>query len=253
MLCPKCGAQNPDDAQSCRSCACVLTGASTSVGSPPAKTSGLAIAALVLAILTPFTCLLTFVPALVCGILALTSINKSAGRLKGKGLAVAGITVSSVSLPIVMALLMAILMHALSKTRVLALRVVCSANMHGIANAISMYAEDNGAFPTTSKWCDLLIENQNVDQKQFRCPTAPEGPSNYAINSNIEQLGAAAPPDMVLLFETRPGWNQSGGPEILTTENHHGDGCNVVFVNGRVKFVHQQEFKDLRWTAQQDE
>ena len=181
MLCPKCGAQNPDDAQSCRSCACVLTGASTSVGSPPAKTSGLAIAALVLAILTPFTCLLTFVPALVCGILALTSINKSAGRLKGKGLAVAGITVSSVSLPIVMALLMAILMPALSKTRVLALRVVCSANMHGIANAISMYAEDNGAFPTTSKWCDLLIENQNVDQKQFRCPPAPAGPANFAI------------------------------------------------------------------------
>jgi prepilin-type processing-associated H-X9-DG protein len=230
-----------------------MTGASTTAGSQPAKTSGLAVAALVLAILTPFTCLLTFVPALVCGILALTNINKSAGRLKGKGLAVAGITVSAVALPIVLALLMAILMPALSKTRVLAIRVVCGANMHGIANAISMYADDTGAFPTTSKWCDLLIDNQYVNEEQFRCRAATEGPSNYALNSNIEKLPAAPPPDMVLLFETQPGWNQSGGPEVLTTENHHGDGCNVVFIDGHVKFVHQHELKDLRWTAQKNE
>jgi prepilin-type processing-associated H-X9-DG protein len=251
MLCPKCGTQNPDDAQSCRSCACALAGTATTAAGQPAKTSGLAVAALVLAILTPFTCLLTFVPALVCGIMALTSINKSAGRLKGKGLAVAGITVSAVALPVVLALLMAILMPALSKTRVLAIRAVCSANMHGIANAISMYAEDNGAFPTTSKWCDLLIKNQYVNEEQFRCRAAPEGRCSYAINSNLEQLGAAAPADMVLLFETRPGWNQSGGPEILTTENHQGDGCNVAFVDGSVRFL--LEFEHIRWTAQENE
>jgi prepilin-type processing-associated H-X9-DG protein len=145
-------------------------------------------------------------------------------------------------------------MPALSKTRVLAHRVVCSANMHGIANAISMYADENDAFPTTSKWCDLLVDNQYVNEMQFRCRAAPEGPCNYAINSNIEKLGTATPPpDMVLLFETHPGWNQSGGPEILTTENHHGDGCNVVFIDGHVRFVRQHEFKDLMWTAQKNE
>jgi prepilin-type processing-associated H-X9-DG protein len=86
---------------------------------------------------------------------------------------------------------------------------------------------------------------------QFRCHAAPEGRCSYAINSNLEQLAAAAPPDMVLLFETRPGWNQSGGPEILTTENHQGDGCNVAFVDGSVRFL--LEFEHIRWTAQENE
>lgn len=249
MKCPKCGTQNLDDAQSCRSCACVLAGTSTTTGSQPAKTSGLAVAALVLAILTPFICLLTFLPALVCGIMALVSINKSAGRLKGKGLAVAGITISALALPIHMT----ILTPALHTVRQLQESLVCGTNMTGIASAISMYASDTGAFPTTSKWCDLLIENQYIDESQLRCPAAPEGRCSYAINSNIEQLGAAAPPDMVLLFETGPGWNQSGGPEILTTENHYGDGCNVAFVDTQVRFVAPREIKFLMWTARQNE
>jgi prepilin-type processing-associated H-X9-DG protein len=185
--------------------------------------------------------------------MAVVSINKSAGHLKGKGLAVAGIAVSAVALPIVMALLMAILMPAIARARELARRVVCQANMTGIANAISMYADDNGAFPTASQWCDLLIENQYLNESQLRCPAGPEGRCSYAINSNVEQLGAAAPPQMVLLFEARPGWNQSGGPEILTTENHEGEGCNVAFVDGHVRWVEQYELKDLRWTAQQNE
>jgi prepilin-type processing-associated H-X9-DG protein len=247
MLCPKCGTQNPDYAQSCRSCACVLAGTATTTANQPAKTSGLAVAALVLAILTPFICLFTFVPALVCGIMALVSINKSAGRLKGKGLAVAGITISALALPIGMT----ILTPALHSVRQLAERAACGTNMTGIATAMSMYASDTGAFPTTSKWCDLLIENQYLDAKQLRCPAGPEGRCSYAINSNVEQLGAAAPPDMVLLFEARPGWNQSGGPEILTTENHPGDGCSVAFVDGSVRFL--IEFEDLRWNVQQNE
>jgi hypothetical protein len=58
---------------------------------------------------------------------------------------------------------------------------------------------------------------------------------------------------MVLLFETPPGWNQSGGPEILTTENHMRDGCNIVFVDAHTRFVRQKDLEDLRWTAQQNE
>jgi hypothetical protein len=52
---------------------------------------------------------------------------------------------------------------------------------------------------------------------------------------------------MVVLFETYPGWNQSGGPKILTTNNHYGEGCNVLFVNGRVQFVLKKDLKDLKW------
>jgi hypothetical protein len=54
-------------------------------------------------------------------------------------------------------------------------------------------------------------------------------------------------PKMVLLFETKAGWNQSGEDELLTTENHEGRGCSILFNNGRVQFVSKERFGDLMW------
>jgi len=42
-------------------------------------------------------------------------------------------------------------------------------------------------------------------------------------------------------------WNQVGGPEILTTENHDGQGCNVVFNDSHVEFVKTDKLGELRW------
>ena len=253
MYCPKCGTENPDDAQLCRSCSWVLTSTSTVSPSPDAKTSGLAIASLVLAILSFFTFFLTAIPAIILGIVALVKIEKSAGQLKGKGLAIAGIAVPGVALPIV-ALLMGILMPALARVRQISFRMVCGTNLSGLGKAMLIYTNDNDdKFPTPAKWCDLLIEHCEVSEKTLRCKGAPEGPCNYAMNKNIEELGTDAPSDMVLLFETNPGWNQAGGPEILTTDNHNGEGCNVLFVDSHVEWVKTKDLKYLKWTAEQNE
>jgi prepilin-type processing-associated H-X9-DG protein len=67
------------------------------------------------------------------------------------------------------------------------------------------------------------------------------------MNEHVAELGPAALPNVVLLFETHPGWNQVGGSEILTTENHRGDGCNVLFVDSHVEFVKTQALSRLRW------
>jgi len=250
MYCPKCGAENPDDAQLCRACSWVLTSTSATAPAPGAKTSGLAITSLVLAVLSPFTCLLTGLPAIIIGIVALVKIEKSAGQLKGKGLAIAGIAIPGAALPVV-ALLMGILMPALARVRQISFRMVCAENMSGLGKAMLIYANDyNDKFPTTSKWCDLLIGHAEVTKKSFCCKGAPEGPCNYAMNNNVEKLGTRVPPDMVLLFETHPGWNQSGGPEILTTDNHQGDGCNVLFVDSHVEFVRTKDINDLKWTEE---
>ena len=48
-------------------------------------------------------------------------------------------------------------------------------------------------------------------------------------------------------------WNQVGGPEILTTENHKGKGCNVLFNNGRVEFVKPEQLGELKWEAEEGE
>ena len=253
MYCPKCGTENPDDTQLCHSCSWVLTSTSTTPPAPDAKTSGLAITSLVLAILSPFTCLLTAIPAIILGIVALVKIEKSAGRLKGKGLAISGIAVPGVALPVV-AMLMGILMPALARVRQIAFRMVCAENMSALGKTMLIYAGDcDEKHPTPSKWCDLLIEYAELNHKIFRCKGAPEGPCNYAMNKNIEKLGISSPPDMVLLYETHPGWNQSGGPEILTTENHQGEGCNVLFMDSHVDFVKTEDLDKLKWKPDSNE
>lgn len=110
-------------------------------------------------------------------------------------------------------------------------RMGCGTNITVLAKAIQIYFNNYGHYPASEKWCGLLIENCKVECKTFRCPGVKEGPCNYALNKNVAQLGTSTPDDMVLLFEAQPGWNQVGGAEILTTENHGGWGCNVV-LNG---------------------
>jgi prepilin-type processing-associated H-X9-DG protein len=54
-------------------------------------------------------------------------------------------------------------------------------------------------------------------------------------------------PDVVLLFESTAGWNQVGGPELLTTRHHEGKGCNVLFVDYHAEFVKGEEIPRLKW------
>jgi len=120
--------------------------------------------------------------------------------------------------------------------------------MAGLGKAMLIYANDHDGFPGSSQWCDLLIEHTEVSPSIFRCKGAHKGPCNYAINKNLENFDTGnAPPDMVVLFETYPGWNQAGGPEILTTENHNGEGCNVLFLDNHVEFVKTEDLDKLKW------
>jgi len=51
----------------------------------------------------------------------------------------------------------------------------------------------------------------------------------------------------VILFDSKPGWNQVGGPELLAPENHGGKGCNILFGNFEVKFIEKEKFGELKW------
>jgi prepilin-type processing-associated H-X9-DG protein len=225
-----------------------LSGESAQAQIPAAKTSGLAIAAFVLAILSPVTCYITAIPAIIMGIVVLVKISQSGGQLKGTGLAVAGIVLPVVLLPVA-ACLMGILMPALARTRQIAFRMVCGENMSGLGRAMLIYANDYGdEFPARTEWCDLLMKYADVPREGFRCKGALKGPCNYAMNKNVWNFSRGdTPPDMVVLFETHPGWNQIGGPEILTTDNHKGLGCNVLYVDGHVEFVRTGDLEKLKW------
>ncbi len=138
MLCLKCGKENPDDAQICQSCSALLTQAPVTAERPIVKTSGLAIAALVLGILSLFTCGITAIPAVILGIIALVQIGKSGGRVIGKGFAVVGIVVPMV----VFLLIIGLIIPAMNRPRQIAPRVVCGTNLLGIGKAMLIYAND---------------------------------------------------------------------------------------------------------------
>lgn len=253
MYCQKCGIENPDGVQLCQSCSWVL-GSGLAVGvSEDAKTSSLATTSLVLMILSIFTFFLTAIPAVICGIIALVKIEKSGGQLKGKGLAIAGIAAPATLLPVFF-IMLAILMPALGKTKIMAQRLVCGTNMKGLSNAMTVYMFDyEDKYPTGSKWCDLLVEHADVGWRSFICKgAADDGPCHYVMNENVARLGDDATPDMVLLFETGTGgWNLVGGRELLSTENHRADGCNILFMDGHVEFVKSENLSRLRWNEKE--
>jgi uncharacterized membrane protein YvbJ len=99
MFCPKCGEENPDENKFCSKCGAALTAkaekapsrrsasASTATGG---RTSGMAIAALVMGILAFVVFGPLAVLAIVFGALGISQTNKDPA-LKGKGMAVAGL------------------------------------------------------------------------------------------------------------------------------------------------------------------
>ena len=57
-----------------------------------------------------------------------------------------------------------------------------------------------------------------------------------------------SPPDTVLLFETKAGWNRHGGAKLFTFDNHDPRGGLVLLSDGTVKFIRtEEELKQLRW------
>ncbi len=183
--------------------------------------------------------------AIIFAIVSIVIIKKSKGRTKGTGFAVIGIIISI--------LVFFIYLPVVRKIRSDGFRMVCGENLSGLRKAMLIYTEEhNGTLPTSSKWCDLLVEHTEVSPSMFRCKKARKGPCNYAINKNILNLSKIDPYNMVLLYETHPGWNLSGGPEILTTDNHEGEGCNVLFVDMHIQFVKTEYLKDLNWEPKQN-
>jgi len=266
MYCSKCGVQNSDGATHCVNCGGVLMDlpqqAGVQVGSMAAaepKTSRLAIASLVMGLLCLTFILwpVLFLPAIICGVIALVKISNKTLNLKGNGLAITGIVIPSlmvVLLPFI-AMLLSIMMPAFVKARGTARRAVCATNLKGLSTAMIVYMNDyDDQYPTPEKWCDLLIEKADVSPMSFRCPLDTEGSFSYAINENLYKIGDGKfpPAQMVAIFEANLGRNGVGGPDDLVLR--HGEsinpGCNIGFADGHIEFVTEDRIADLQWTAE---
>jgi hypothetical protein len=213
---------------------------------PPGKTSGMAVASLVLGILG---CLgITAVAGLILGIVAQVKISKSGGRLKGSGLAIGGIVVSGIMLIMAIPVMAALLLPALAKMKQQAQSNNCDNNARQVALAIRLYADENdGKCPPAVNWCDAILNNV-PGPDTFKCPQRRGERSGYAFNAKLAgKTLSSIPPDTVLIFESDGGWNSTGGPESLVSRPPHGKSYVFCFADGSVDRVDGDKLPQLRW------
>jgi len=177
--------------------------------------------------------------------------NEAGINTQGQRPKISILTIAEMAAAVIALLLIsAILVLGLIRLREYHRRTRCAENLTGLGKAMLIYACDyDDKYPTAAKWCDLLSKYAEVSEKVFVCPSAGEGRCHYAMNPNA---GLFKHPHMVVLFETKGGWNQFGGLEILTTENHNGKGCNVLFNDGHVEFIRMEQLDDLKWEVDEN-
>jgi type II secretory pathway pseudopilin PulG len=148
MYCAKCGQENPAEGTTCSSCGQPLrmpaqppAAAGPAVPAGEAQTAGKATASLVLGLFSLVICV-AGIPAVILGHMALSEIKKSAGRLKGEGMALAGLIMgylTVVALPVIL-IIAAIAIPNLLRSRVAANEASAVGSLRTINVAAVTYA-----------------------------------------------------------------------------------------------------------------
>ena len=200
----------------------------------PPKTSGMAIASLILAV----TCIGAPI-AIILGIIALVQIAGNP-RLRGQGLAIAGVILSVLAL-LVVPIVAAVSFPVFVRARERAQQTQCLNNVKQLAMTMQMYAADyNGYFPPTDRWNDTL-KPYYKNPKVLVCPSDKTGGPSYGMNDRIggiSQRDVSSPAEVVSFFDSIPGPNKSDGPGLLPVPPRHiHEVNNVGFADGHAKAV----------------
>ena len=157
-----------------------------------------------------------------------------------------------------------------------------SSNMNRIAKAMLMYANDHEAhMPDPNYWCDILLDQGYIGLENLCMPSFgirwpygsnwPFGLGNwppkeganinfdpgsvivfprprakkcdFAMNRNCRRFPGNGDP--ILLFSSKSGWNQSGGPEMAEPV-HTGDDYVLVYRDSSGStLVHKEDLPEL--------
>jgi hypothetical protein len=196
-----------------------FSGAATS----PAKTNGMAVASLVLAI--PSFCLniITAVPAIILGIMALRRISDSQGRESGQGLAIAGIVVAGLAIP----LSALILIPAAQSARMSAHRVTSAHSLKQLALAVHTFYDNKSAFPQRVEELAPYVEGEASLRRLLNNRATGENPGFVYI-----------PPE---------GGMENAGSKLIIAQINGGEmdpDLPAAFLDSTVRVPTKQEFHD---------
>lgn len=217
-----------------------------------AKTSGLAIASLVLGIVGPCTVGLGSIIGLILGIVGLVKIGRSAGAKGGRGLAIAGIAVSGLGIlivPVLVGMAVAIIMPAVYSAMDLANAASSVNNVKQLCTAADMYATSHRQqLPPADSWPQVFQEQVGLPAAVMADPADQQGGRAYAMNAGLG--GTIQHPDpsrTVLFFECRPGAPPAGGPDLLPDKPRHAGKYVIGFLDSHVESVAPEEVRRLIW------
>jgi hypothetical protein len=203
-------------------------------GSPPSITSnsprasGLAVASLVLGIMSFVGCsILTGIPAIIAGHIAHNRSRKEPQRFGGGGLATAGFVLGYCSLAF-LPIMAGLMLPALAKAKDKAQRINCVSNMKQIGLAARMWSNDhNGKFPPDFH----SMSNELASPKVLVCP----GDSSKAKPMNWSEFS----PDNVSYEYLLPGYDEKNGqPQTVVFQCPiHG---NIGMADGSVSQGNQR-------------
>ena len=121
-------------------------------GGDSAGTSGKAIASLVLGLLSFVLVCFAAIPGLILGIMGLSDINRSQGRIGGKALAIFGIVLSSMGMVwTIVALLVGLMLPAIQVTRQAARETQSVNNVRQMVLSMHNYESKNQKFPLQNR------------------------------------------------------------------------------------------------------
>lgn len=214
-----------------------------------AKTSGMAIASLVMGICGFCTAGIAAIAGLILGIVSLRAIRKSQDWLKGTGLAIAGISVSGIAL-LMIPFMMGITFTALYNTRKNAKVLLSMNNARQLCLAVNLYCDENdGSFPPVDNWPAALNEYIS-DEKILTSPFAPEAGRVWAMNKNLDgrkKQDIKQPDRTVLIFEARFNSPPAGTQELLSEKPGTIRGYVIGFLDGHAELVRPDRLDELIW------
>jgi hypothetical protein len=167
----------------------------------PAGTSGKATCSLILGILSLPCSLLTAIPAIIIGIVALKDVHHSRGRLQGQGLAVAGIVLGGVG-SLLFPISLGLLLPAVQQVREAAARSQDQNNLKQLGLALYQYESDYGRLPPAAltspdgepllSWRVAILPyiDQNSLYKQFNLNEPWDGPTNKPLLARMPKTYA---------------------------------------------------------------